>query len=209
MIRNLVFDIGGVLLDYQPIKTCLRLADSPEDAQEIYRTLFQTPEWAQKLDQGLITEDEMLALCQSRLATQRQKEAAARIFQEYHDDALTPMPGMESIVKSLHRRGFRIYLLSNTGIRIHRVLHKLPGIKVIDGFLFSYQEKLMKPDLHIYSRLLEKFSLQAKECLFVDDIQTNVDGAIAAGLQGYCFQDGDVERLQAFLGKLLSPNSVS
>ena len=204
MIRNVVFDMGGVLLDYQPMKTCLRLADSPQDAEMIRRALFLAPEWEQKLDRGLIAEEEMLAVCQSRLPARAQREAAARIFADYHNDTLTPKPGMEWVVEDLYRQGFRVYLLSNTNIRVHRFLHKLPGVYVFDGFLFSYQEKLLKPDPRIYQRLLEKFSLRAGECLFVDDMQPNVEVAVAVGLQGYCFKDGDVERFKGFLAKLSS-----
>ena len=208
MIRNVIFDMGDVLMDYRPMNTCLRLADSPEDAQIICRALFQAPEWAQKLDRGLIAEEEMLALCLSRLATLAQKEAAARVFAEYHLDTLNPMPGMEPLLEATRKRGFRLYLLSNVGTRVHRFLHKVPGVNSFDGFLFSYQVKQIKPGPDIYRCFLEKFSLRARECLFVDDVQANVDGAVNLGLQGYCFEGGDVERLKEFLAKLPSHNAA-
>lgn len=205
MIRNIVFDMGGVLVSYNPMITCLRLADSPEDAQAICDALFGAPEWEQQLDGGLISEEAMLALAQQRLSTPAQKEAAAAIFAEYHTDAMATIPGMEDIIQALHSRGFRIYLLSNAGVRIETFWHLLPRLDLFDGLLVSYREKLLKPDPRIYRRLLEKFSLEAEECLFVDDRPINTQGAEAVGLSAYCIADGDVPRLAAYLEALPDP----
>ncbi len=207
MIRNIVFDMGGVLLDYAPQRTCQRLAATPEDAQAILETLFRCPEWENQLDAGLIPEDEMLALVQSRLATQAQREAAALIFGDYPSDGCTPMPQMEALVQALHARGFHIFLLSNVGVRFYEYQHKIPGISLFDGRVLSCEEKVLKPKAAIYERLLQKYDLAAEECLFVDDRQQNTDGAQAVGMAGYCFQDGDVARLSAYLAALPSPSA--
>ena len=57
----------------------------------------------------------------------------------------------------------------------------------------------MKPDPAIYRRLCDRFSLEASQCLFIDDLPRNIEGARSAGLNGYCFQDGDVAKLRSYL----------
>lgn len=205
MIRNIVFDMGDVLLNYQPRITCQRLAGSPQDAEIIYQTMFLAPEWEQKLDAGLFPEAEMLAVAQSRLSTQAQRDAAALIYAQYHLDSLTPKQGMDRVVEALHSRGFRLYVLSNAGARITAYQNRIPRADLFDGFLFSYEEKLIKPDVRLYQRLCQRFHLEPEECLFIDDRPANVDGARTAGMEAYCFDHGDVEVLGAMLEGLEGP----
>jgi putative hydrolase of the HAD superfamily len=205
MIHNIVFDMGGVLLDYHPLTTCLRLTDSPEEAQFFLKSVFQVPQWEREYDGGMVSDDEMLAIIQAPLATQAIKDKAAQIFREFHIDALTPFPRMEGVVRELRRRGFSLYLLSNTSLRYYRFKHFVPFIEDFQGVLLSAHELLLKPDPAIYRRFCEKFSLRPEECLFIDDRQANIDGALAVGMAGYCFQDGDTERLGTFLATLPEP----
>lgn len=207
MIRNIVFDMGDVLLDYRPMTTCLRLADSPQEARLLHEAVFRIPQWEQEFDRGTITQEDMLALIQGPLPTQGLKDKAARIFGEFHIDALTPHPGMEELVARLLERGFPLYLLSNTSVRFHLFGHLIPHVERFQGLLLSAQEKLIKPHRAIYDRFCEKFALKAQECLFIDDRQVNVDGAQAAGMAGYCFGHGDARRLGAFLESLPGPQA--
>ena len=64
------------------------------------------------------------------------------------------------------------------------------------------EEKLLKPQKEIYERLFEKFNIKPEECYFIDDLQLNIDGAAACGMKGYCFADGNVEKLQKALENL-------
>jgi putative hydrolase of the HAD superfamily len=205
MIRSIVFDMGKVLLDYHPLTTCLRLTDSPEEAQFFFNAVFQIPQWEQEYDGGMVSDDEMLAIIQAPLATQAMKDKAALIFGEFHIDALSLLPGMESVIRELQRRGFPLYLLSNTSLRYYRFKHFIPCIEDFQGVLLSAEELLLKPDPAIFLRFCEKFSVKPEECLFIDDRQENIDGAQAVGMAGYCFQDGDAERLGAFLAALPEP----
>lgn len=205
MIRNIVFDMGNVLLDYDSLIPCLKQAPTEADAKAVRSALFKAPEWEEKLDGCLISEDEMLEIAQSRLQTQALKNLAAQIFSNFHEYALTPKPGMDAVIETLYRRGFGLYLLSNVGERFFSYQHLIPYVDLFDGLLTSGEEKLLKPDPALYHRLCEKFGLNAGECLFIDDRQRNIDGALAAGMQGYLFADGDAKRLAAYLDGLSSP----
>ena len=121
---------------------------------------------------------------------------------DWHLDALWPKEGMKEIIEDLLSRGFKLYILSNAGLRFRDFQYKIPYVDAFSGILVSAEEKMLKPSVEIFERLCEKFDIKAEECLFIDDLQGNVDGAQAAHLQGYCFADGDVKRLGQFLQKI-------
>lgn len=199
MIRNIVFDMGKVLLEYDPYQACLRHARDIEKAKKLEWAIFDHPDWQGKIDSGLLYEDEYLLDVQDRLETQELKELAAEVLGDWWLDSLFPKSGMRQLIEALLEKGFRLYVLSNCGYRFRDFEYKIPCAERFSGMLVSAEEKMLKPDAVIFRRLCDKFSLQMDECLFVDDLQKNVDGAIAAGMQGYCFADGDVEKLRSYL----------
>lgn len=202
MIRNIVFDMGKVLLEWEPIMPCLRCAKDAEQAKTVCEAVFTHPEWGPIIDGAKMTEPEYLAHAQQRLETQELKDVAAAAMSNYWLDGLYPKGGMDKVVKDLLDQGYNLYVLSNCGHRFHDFSYKIPYISEFKGLLISAEEDLLKPDVAIYHRLCEKFGLKAEECIFIDDLQKNIEGAQAAGLQGYCFADGDVARLHAHLNSL-------
>lgn len=198
MIRNIVFDMGMVLLCYDPMQPCLRHAGNKADARRVYGEIFCSPEWL-KLDGGAATEAEVLEAAQIRLETPELKALAARVMTDWHLDALWPKAGMKEVVSGLLDRGYRLYILSNAGTRFHAYEYKIPYFDRFSGVLVSAEERMLKPDVRIYGRLCDKFELLPEECAFIDDVRQNVEGAEAAGMTGYCYADGDVGKLRAFL----------
>lgn len=202
MICNIVFDMGMVLLEYSPYQACLRHAKDIEKAKIVDRAIFGHPDWAAKIDSGLLYEDEYLLDVQDRLETQELKQLAGEVLSDWWLDSLFPKRGIQQLIEKLLEKGYRLYVLSNCGYRFRDFAYKIPCAERFSGMLVSAEEKLLKPDAAVFRRLCDKFSLQMDECVFVDDLQKNVDGAISAGMQGYCFADGDVERLAAYLNSL-------
>ncbi len=202
MIRNIVFDMGKVLLEYDPYQACYRHAQNVEKALAVKAAIFDHPDWPAKIDGGLLYEDEYLLDVQDRLDTQELKELAAKVLSDWWLDTLFPKQGMKELLESLLEKGYRLYVLSNCGFTFRKFQYKIPLVEQFSGILVSAEEMLMKPDAKVFQRLCQKFDLQMNECGFVDDLQKNVDGAVAAGMQGYCFADGDVEKLTAYLNDL-------
>ena len=202
MIRNIVFDMGKVLLEYDPYQACYRHAQNVEKALAVKAAIFDHPDWPAKIDGGLLYEDEYLLDVQDRLDTQELKELAAKVLSDWWLDTLFPKQGMKELLESLLEKGYRLYVLSNCGYTFRKFQYKIPHVEQFSGILVSAEEMLMKPDAKVFQRLCQKFDLQMNECVFVDDLQKNVDGAVAAGMQGYCFADGDVEKLTAYLNDL-------
>lgn len=203
MIKNIVFDMGMVLIDFAPIKVCQKFTGNAQDAAAVANALFDSQEWF-LVDMGAITEDALLSAAQKRLDTEAQKEAASQCLRHWHDYALTPKSGMAQVVKMVKDKGCGVYLLSNTSTRVHAFKHIIPGIELFDGTVISVEEKCGKPDREIYERLFKKYALIPEECFFIDDVQANIDGAKSCGMAGYCFADGDVERLKQVLTQALS-----
>lgn len=201
MIRNIVFDMGMVLLDHDPLLPCIRHAGW-ERAQALCDGIFWHPEWMELLDGGVMDEQAYIPRAQSRFEDSEMKRLVAEILNDWYLDALYPKSGMEAVQKDLLDRGFRLYVLSNAGYSFHKFSYKIKHIDRFSGIMVSAEERLMKPDPAIYHRLCDRFSLEASECLFIDDLPRNIEGAQKAGMNGYCFQDGDVARLRSFLEAL-------
>ena len=203
LIRNVVFDMGMVLLDYDPLLPCLRHAAGDEAlANRLCDAIFRHPEWGQYIDGGLADDMSYLPRAEQRLSDPAERALAKEILQDWYLDALFPNLRMRPVIQQLLEEGYHLYLLSNVGYSFQQFRYKMPFLNRFDGILLSCEEKLLKPDTAIYNRLCQKFGLKAEECLFVDDLQRNIDGAEAAGLHGHCFADGDIQSLLAHLQSL-------
>lgn len=201
MIKNIVFDMGKVLLDYDPLKVCWQYTDREEDVKLLNKALFSSPEWI-LLDRGEITEAEAMNVVRDRLPDARLKDMADQCMAHWHEHNISPMPGMGDLVREIKENGYHIYLCSNASLRLRVYQDQIPGMEYFDGVLVSAEERLLKPEPAIYERLFEKFSILGEESFFIDDLKENIEGAKACGMDGYCFWDQDVTKLRAALCKL-------
>ena len=192
-IKNIVFDMGNVLLAYAPEEYVHKIISEPEAAQNVLKELFFGPEWVQ-LDAGAITEEQAVRQVQKRIP--RYADSVQLAMDLWHSD-LTPMEGMPGIIDDLKAGRYQIFLLSNTSLRFLKYYRKVEMFRKLDGFVISAQEKLLKPDPAIYRRLCDRYGLAPQECLFVDDLQKNIDNAVNAGWQGHLF--AGAEELRRFL----------
>lgn len=190
-----VFDMGRVLLQFDPM-LCIEphLAD-PADREEIARVAFASPEW-KMLDAGSITDEEALARWQSRLP-ERLRAPMAAIFEDWHRH-MPEISEMTALVRDLHAAGYPVYLLSNVSLRFAKLKEYFPAFSLMQGYVASAEERVCKPERRIYEILLERYDLAAEDCFFVDDLPANIDGAKSVGMQGYVF-DGDAAGLRRTL----------
>lgn len=209
MIRNLVFDMGNVLVNYEADRVCRYYIKEEEKISRISTSVFVSPEWM-LLDLGVISEEEALKRMQARLPSEEEKALAEKCFWDWHIYNMWKAEGMEELIKRLNELGFGIYLCSNASVRLLTCYKTvIPGIEYFDGILFSGAEKCMKPQREIYERLFSRFSLVPEECFFIDDQQLNVQGAMDCGMRGYVY-DGSREKLVQVLEDVLGkPIGVS
>lgn len=201
MIRNLVFDFGKVLVDYDFM---FIISQFSKDTDKIARFAeIATSHWfIDGLDREAIPFDETI-----RQMQQRYPEFAHefQLFSDrYADFAFSEVPGMRETLTELKARGFKLYGLTNWCSKLYIVMDRFKDIfSLLDGSVVSSEEKVIKPEPAIYNRLFEKFSLVPSECVFTDDKPVNVEGAIAAGMQGIVFQNA--VQYRSDLEKLLLP----
>lgn len=195
MIRNIVFDMGGVLLHYDPSHFVDLLHTGAEDKALLMREVFNTVTWF-RMDRGTIGEEEAAASMKENLPP-RLHGAVDRLIRWWELE-LRPMDGMEELLRELKELGYGVYLLSNATVRQPEYFGRVPASRYMDGRLVSAFYHLLKPQHEIFEAFLEKFALKAEECFFVDDSVANVESAYCLGIAGAVFV-GDVPRLRRTL----------
>lgn len=202
MIRNIVFDFGGVLVEYDFHKYFSTILGS-SDKGEWFMSHILTDENNDKLDKG----DKPF----SYYMAEWKKEwpdytAAIDTFDKHYTDIFTEeVPGMYELMTSLKDKGYRLLGLSNWSTKVSDVMDKFPRIfRLLDGWLVSHKVHMLKPHKEIYEAFCNKFDVKPDECVFIDDKAVNIDGAKAAGMNGIVFKD--VTHLKAELELLLVKN---
>ena len=184
--------MGGVLIDYNPEKTLYGMFDK-ETADILLREIFRNPLWNDK-DRGIIFPEDIMERKKDVIPAEHYEKTAELVnnFFPY----MPPFEKMCELVKKLKENGYRIYLLSNASSDFHERRKGIPTLEFFDGVIISADYKLLKPEKEIYLTLFEEFSLVPEECYFIDDVQKNIDGAKAVGMDGHCYYHGDVEILK-------------
>ena len=197
MIRNLVFDMGNVLIHYIPQVFMDRLGVPAEDQPPLAREVFGSVEWI-RMDRGTLGQEEAVAAMEARLPRRLWEYARRLVLGWWLDGPLMPVEGMAALLEELKGLGYGLYLLSNATVRQPEYFPGIPGSQFFDGAVISAHWKVLKPEREIYEILFREYGLEPSECFFVDDLNINVEGALCAGMDGYIF-DGDVGRLRQAL----------
>ena len=180
MIDTIVFDIGGVLVDWHWEKSFTEWFG--EDLIErLADATVRSKEW-RELDRGVLSEEEVAALL-----VQNAPAYAKEITRVVHNshEMITPFPFAREWVRSLKAAGYRVYILSNFsefGFEASRP--SFTFLQDADGALISYEVKLVKPDRAIYEALCARFSIVPENAVFLDDNPENIAGAESFGLHG-------------------------
>ena len=197
MIRNIVFDMGGVLIRFDRDLFMERLGVPEEDKRLLMREVFLAPEWVM-MDRGTLT-DQQAGEIMCRRIPERLHEAVWKLV-TFWDRPILEIEGMYDLVEELKGMGYGIYLLSNASIRQHDYWPRIPASKFFDGTLVSADVKLVKPMPEIYRKLFSTFSLNADECFFIDDSTANIEAALYVGMHGAVFFN-DMARLRVDLNR--------
>ena len=181
---QVIFDIGNVLLTYQPEQYFRSRIHDPVLYGEV-AAIFHTREWAM-LDQGLLTYEEA-AERMGKTLTHLGKDGVYKILENWIY-CMHPLPGTEAMLDKLEKNGIPFYYLSN----YHRepwdyTLRSNPFFRKFADGIASWEVKLLKPGPEIYQTLLEKYGLRPEECVFTDDTPKNVAGAKAVGIDAFVF----------------------
>ena len=195
MIKNILFDMGNVLIHFDRKAFLDRLDVSEEDKQLLMREVCLSVEWVQ-MDRGTLREETAEPLMCQRLPAHL--HSAVHSLVSLWDNPMLPIAGMAELVEELKGNGYGIYLLSNASVRQHEYWPKIPGWQFFDGKIISADEKVMKPHPDYYLRALDRFKLIPGECVFIDDVSANIEGAMYCGIPGIVFH-GDAKFLRSQL----------
>ena len=195
MIKNIIFDLGSVLIYFDRETFLNRHAPdcTPEERTLLLREVYLSAEWIMQ-DRGThIPVETAQIVCKN--VPEKLHQAVYGLVCRWYDDIL-PIAGMSDLVGELKKNGYKIYLLSNAAKDFPDYWDKIPGHEYFDDVCVSAFEGYIKPQPEIYSRAVEKFGVRAEECIFIDDVTANIEGAINAGMQGIVFHDDPAELRQ-------------
>ena len=205
MIKNIVFDIGNVLAAFRWREYIKELGFTEEQdwqpggrAWRLAAATTKNPLW-REVDRGVMSVDEVIT---AMIATDPEIEASIRLFFADRRRLVMEYDYSRRWLEDLKQRGYRIYILSNYSEDHFRYVSKtFSFFGLEDGKVISFEEKILKPDAAIYETLLKRYGLKAEECVFLDDMPENIEGAIRAGMKGIVFES--YEQGRAKLEKLL------
>lgn len=194
-VRTVVFDLGGVLIDWNPRHLYRKLFNGDTAAMEDFLATVCTQEWNEHQDAGRSVADAEAEL----IGRFPERSELIRAFYGRFDEMLGgAIDGTVEILEALHARAVPLYALTNWSAETFpRALGMFDFFSRFRGIVVSGRLKTKKPDPQIFAHLVATHGLTPAETLFIDDVPKNVDGARAAGLQAIQFHSP--ERLTADL----------
>ena len=181
MIKNLIFDVGSVLIGYR-WKEMLTNDFGIEDshAEEIGHRMFEDPIW-EDFDRGSVDTDELI---DHYCGLYPEDSATIKRMILEGERMMVRRDTLWKRIEELKESGFKIFILSNySEFLFEKHTEPIPFMDKLDGMVVSYEVHMLKPEPGIYEHILKKYSLVPEDCLFFDDRQENVDAAIKMGIQ--------------------------
>ena len=206
MIRNVIFDYGNVLVDWNPAYLFLPVFNGDAERCRYFTENVCNREWFTRMDRG-----ESMDKCVAELQAvfPEYADTVALFRDRWFDMCRGDIPGMYELIQELKRDGVGVYGLTNwPAATFAEARRRFRTMASIDSYVVSSSVKLVKPDPAVYNLLLSKFNLNAEECVFIDDRTDNVSAAIAVGMKGIVFP-GNADQLSIILTKLLHSDKNS
>ena len=186
MIKNIIFDVGKVLVEYDPDGMMKKLGFDEETLQTVNQAVFQNELWIES-DRGVISPEELL---EAFIANNPAYEKEIRQVIDAVGDTISLMPYTVEWVKGLKEKGYHLYILSNYAeYTYEKTSHKMEFLPYMDGMVFSYRCKLIKPEKEIYEYICKTYELKPEESVFLDDRKDNVEAARNMGMHGIVFEN--------------------
>ncbi len=186
MIKNLIFDFGKVLVQYD-FDLLFRRLVADETKRAKFSVLFNDPEWIRQMDLGVRTFDELMDEYKGLYPDIAEE---IEVFRRRKYEVVTgEEPGMRELLTRLKAMGYKLYGLTNWDQQVHITIAQFDIFRLLDGIIISSEEKVVKPEPEIYQRLFRKFGLNPQECIFTDDKIENIEGSERVGMKGILFRN--------------------
>lgn len=182
MIKHIVFDIGNVLMSFDPYPYYEGRYQDEAKAKSICR-MFSHEAWG-KYDQGIYFLEDLRQLFHKEFPECEEVDEVLDHWMEF----MMPMQESMQFMKELKEEGYQIILLSNISKDSADYLKRTqPFFSYCHHAVLSYEEKLIKPDERLFQLTLDRYGLQAKDCIFIDDNEKNIEVAKEMGFHGIVF----------------------
>ena len=186
VVKSVIFDLGGVVIEWNPDRILESFYENPEDRAYMKKHMFQHPDWLE-LDRGTMEEKELLERLGAR--TGRDAGEIGKLFQAVRE-SLHVKPETVALLERLYARGVPLYCLSNISADIFEYLRERHSFwHVFQGIVISGAIRMIKPEPEIFHHLLGLYRLKASETAFVDDNAPNVEAARALGIHTVWFKN--------------------
>lgn len=197
MINTVIFDIGKVLAGYGWEKYLRGIAPEEEAYRAVEQAVFLSPDWVEH-DKGLLTEEEEI---RDFISNAPEYEKEIRQTYENLGECVWKLDYALPWVQELKSRGFCVFALSNWPKHIYdQRKDKLDFLDLMDGYILSYQEHVIKPDPAAFRLLLERYRIEPEKAVFIDDTLKNIEAAERLGIHGIHFRS--LEQAKEELEKL-------
>ena len=183
-IKNIIFDCGGVLVDWNP-RYFYRSYFNDDEEMEYFLSNICTTEWNAEHDRGVSFAEN---ISQLQAKHPEWSEAIGMFRTGWESMMRSYIPESVELLKKLKAQGFHLYGLTNWSAETIPVAYKRFGFfSFFEGIVVSGEEGFIKPDLRLYNILLERYQLVPTECIFIDDNELNVTAANTLGIHGIYF----------------------
>jgi len=198
MIAGVIFDLGGVVIDWDPMHLYRKLFGDEAEARDFLARIC-TLEWNGRQDAGRPLAEATAELVARHPQWQREIEA---YYGRWIEMIGGPVPGTGEILRELKAAGVRLFALSNWSAETFpRIAGRFEELSLFEQVVLSGNHGCIKPQARFFAVALEKFALPADRLVLVDDSPGNVAGAAAAGLKALLFRDaGQLRRDLRALG---------
>lgn len=198
-IKTIIFDLGGVLIDWNPEYVFLKEFRGNREKMEWFLNEICAWEWNMNQDAGY----PLAQATEDRVAMFPEHEALIRMYYGRWEEMLghTHEDTLEILEQVVNNPNYRVYALTNwSGETFPIALQKFPWLQWFEGILVSGNEGMRKPYKEIYELLLSRYEIVPHEAVFIDDSLKNVEGSQAVGMQGIHFTSA--QNLKSELQKL-------
>lgn len=190
MIKNIIFDMGRVILDFIWEEFYVNQGLTGEVLEGVALATVKSPLW-NEFDRGIMPFEEIVD-AMVKNSPEYESEIRKVLRKENFPKMIRRYSYTDDLLDSLKAAGYKLYILSNFPKETYvdengNLTKELEYINKTDGQIISYQHQIIKPDIAIYKLLLDTYNLDPKECLFIDDKLENVEGAKAAGINSFQF----------------------
>lgn len=198
MIKNIIFDLGKVIIKYNEEQIINKFTKKEEEVKYIYEKIFHAPEW-NLMDLGNITNDEAIKAINKRNEFKYRKLTDIFLHEWYKKREINR--NMVEIAKKLKKNGYKLFVLSNMANLTYEYFKNEEFFSLCTGVIISAHEHLIKPDERVFRLLLDRYKLNAEECLLIDDDPSgeNYKTANKMGIKGRKIKPNQAEDVKKLL----------